>query len=59
MSRKMVLLTIIALIFAGIALQIPGGTGQALAQEEIPPEDTACMNCHEDRYYLYDRGNWY
>jgi hypothetical protein len=59
MLRKLVFLTIIASILVGIALLSPGGTGQVLAQEETPPEDTACRNCHEDRYYLYDRGKWY
>ena len=59
MFRRMLFLTIIASILVGMALLIPGKTGQALAQAETPPEDTACRNCHEDQYYLYDRGNWY
>ena len=59
MFRKLVFLTIIASILVGYALLIPGGTGQALAQEKIPPEDTSCINCHENQYYLYDSGKWY
>lgn len=59
MFRKMLFLTIMASILVGTALLSPGGTGQALAQEEIPPEDSTCINCHEDQYYLYDKGKWY
>lgn len=59
MIRKMILLITIASIFVWIALLTPGGTGQALAQEEVPPEDSACITCHEDQYYLYDSGKWY
>jgi len=59
MFRKMPFLTIVASILVGTALLIPGGTGQALAQEELPPQDTSCIDCHENRYYLYDSGNWY
>jgi cytochrome c553 len=59
MFRKIVFLTIMAAILVGTALFSPGGTGRALAQEEVPPEDTACRNCHEDQYYLYDSGKWY
>jgi cytochrome c553 len=59
MFHKMLGLTIIVSLLVGIALLIPGRTGQTLTQEEIPPKDTSCINCHEDQYYLYDSGNWY
>ena len=59
MFRKKLFLMIIASILVGTALLIPGGTSQALAQEEMHPEDASCINCHEDQYYLHDSGNWY
>ena len=27
--------------------------------EPIPPQEPACLNCHEDLYYLHDTGKWY
>lgn len=59
MFFKMLYLTIMASILVGVALLIPDRIGQAHAQEEIPPEDNSCMDCHEDQYYLYDSGKWY
>jgi hypothetical protein len=59
MFRKMLFLTITASILVETVLFIPGGTGQALAENEISPEDTSCIDCHEDQYYLYDSGKWY
>jgi hypothetical protein len=59
MFRKKLFLMIIASILVVTALLIPGGTSQALAQEEMHPEDASCINCHEDQYYLHDSGNWY
>lgn len=59
MFRKLSFLTIIASLLVGTVLLFPGGTGQALARDEIPPEDNTCINCHEDQYYLYDHGKWY
>lgn len=27
--------------------------------EPTPPHEPACLNCHEDLYYLHDTGKWY
>lgn len=59
MFRKMLLLTTIASLLVMAALLILGGTGLAFAQEETPPQDSSCVNCHEEQYYLHDTGNWY
>lgn len=59
MFRKVLFLATIALILVGTALLFFGGTRQAFAQGETPPEDSSCISCHEDEYYLHDIGNWY
>lgn len=59
MFRRMLFLTNLASILVVTALLIARGTGQAFAQGQIPPEDSSCINCHEEQYYLHDTGNWY
>ena len=59
MFRKMLCLTTIASILVGTALLVSRTIGQAFAKEENPPDNSSCINCHEDQYYLHDTGSWY
>jgi hypothetical protein len=59
MFRKMLFLSLVAIAFAIASFLSFGGINLAFAQEETPPRDTACIDCHLDQYWLYDSGKSY
>lgn len=56
MSRKW---TLFGLLMVGLVLAGFGWAPVASAQEENPPAESTCRECHESRYWLYDTGKWY
>ena len=55
MNRRLIIWIMIALALAGL-LAGEYGISPARAQEEASPEDSGCYACHQERYWLFDRG---
>jgi len=49
-------LSLVVLVLVGLCI---GSVTPARAQEALPSERSTCRICHENRYYLYDTGQWY
>jgi len=59
MSGNLRLFWMAAFAFILFAVLSTAPITPALAQDEIPPEDSTCKTCHENLYLLHDTGKWY
>jgi hypothetical protein len=49
----------LALLVGVLALGLLLYTAPVSAQSETPPDEEACVACHENLYLLHDTGKWY
>ena len=64
MSTKRIMIGLmiglLSLLLLGLtALALPAHAATVPAQPEIAPTEPACNSCHDNLYYLYDRGKAY